>query len=69
MKGEMVLIQDIIIPAGTVFHRAPVKTERFGGGHIHATIGLTNNTAGDITYCIDEPCDEEEISEYFRELK
>lgn len=44
-----VLLKDIIIPAGTIFTDAPRKTVRSPGFGM-ATIGLTDDTHGSITY-------------------
>jgi len=52
---EKVLLKDIVIPAGTVFTEAPVKTERFGSGHFETTIGLTKDSCGSVNYCVDDP--------------
>jgi len=67
MKKKMVVLKDIIIKAGTVLHRAPVKTERSSEDHFSCIIGLSDNTHGDFTYCID--CDKEVMDGYFAELK
>ena len=61
------LLKDIIIPKGTVFQKAPIKTKRFGDGHFCAIIELTDNTYGEFEYCMDE-CDEAELSDYFMDL-
>jgi len=61
-----VLLKDIVVPRGTVFYQAPIKTER-SEDHYDTVIGLTKNTAGDLTYCIDESF--EELNEWFAELK
>lgn len=62
-----VLLKDIVIPKGTVLHRAPLKTERPGDGHFDCVIGLSDNTTGIFTYCIDD--DPEVLAEYFANLK
>jgi len=59
------LLKDIVIPAGTVFSTAPAKTERFGNDHVSRVIGLSQNTAGEVNYCIDEPA---ELAEWFEEV-
>lgn len=64
---KMVLLQDLIIPKGTVFHEAPKKTERSGRDHYQATIGLSVNTSGSIEYCIDD--DPNVLSVWFTTLK
>lgn len=64
---EMVLKKDIVIPAGTVFSRAPVKTERVGDQHFSHIIGLTNDSSGDLTYFIDP--DDPALDEWFMERR
>jgi len=64
---EFVLLQDIVIPKGTVFSPAPIKTER-SPDHFECTIGLSKNTYGTITYCLDEE-DQNELQDFFTELK
>ncbi len=63
---KKVLIKDIVIPAGTVFDSAPCGTQRFGDGHIQATIGLSKDSSGSIEYCLDDMDNEKE---YFVDLK
>lgn len=60
------LIKDIVIPAGTIFQDAPQRTERFGDGHIQATIGLTDNTTGDVTYFVGD--DQEKLRKWFQDV-
>ena len=62
---EKVLLKDIVIPKGTVFRTAPVRTDRSGNDHYDCTIGLTKNSCGDFTYCIDDP----KLEEWFTDLK
>jgi len=64
---DMVLIKDLVIPAGTVFGEAATHTARLGDGHIEATIGLTGNTSGSVHYYTGD--DQEELREWFRELR
>lgn len=47
---KKVLLRDIVIPAGTIFHDAPIRTHREPGAYLQATIGLTKDTAGAIEY-------------------
>jgi len=61
---KKVLLKDIVIPAGTVFYDAPIRTERTPGCHIDAVIGLTNNTSGVITYEVSD-----ELGEWFAPLR
>ena len=63
---KKVLIKDIVIPAGTVFHEAPSISERFGDDHYQATIGLSKDSSGSIEYCFDGF---DNVDEYFVELK
>lgn len=49
------LLKDIVIPAGTIFNQAPCKTQRHGDDHFSHVIGLSNDSSGDLTYCIDDP--------------
>lgn len=65
--SKKVLLKDIVIPAGTVFDSAPRKTVR-DNTHYDCVIGLSKNTTGSVTYCID-PGYKEELSEYFANLK
>ena len=62
---DKVLIKDIVIPAGTVFTQAPIRTERHGDGHIIADFGLSKDTAGSIEYDMDD----EELKEWFVDLQ
>lgn len=57
--SKKILAKDIVIPAGTIFGAAPVRTI-LSEGHYEATIGLSPNTAGSFTYYVDD-----EVSEYF----
>lgn len=65
-SGKKVLIKDIVIPAGTIFMQAPVKTERFGDDHIECFVGLTKDTSGSFTYDISD--DKDKLKEYFVDL-
>jgi len=60
---EIILKKDIVIPAGTVFTRAPMETKRYGNGHFEAGIGLSADSSGNIVYCIDDMG--EEFKEWF----
>ena len=64
---KKVLLKDIIIPAGTVFNTAPTKTER-DNNHFDCVVGLSDNTWGTMTYCIDPDC-KDELAEFFTDLK
>ena len=48
---RFVLLKDLVVPAGTVFEIAPTVVENVES-HFSATIGLTNDTHGDLTYDI-----------------
>ena len=60
---KKILKKDIIIPAGTIFDTAPNKTTR-DASHYDCLIGLSTNTSGVFTYCID-PDYIDELNEYF----
>jgi len=62
---KKVLMQDISIPAGTVFDTAPQKTTR-DNTHYDCVIGLSDNTHGTLTYCID-PDYPNELADFFRD--
>ena len=62
---KKVLLQDIVIKAGTVFDSAARKTERLGEGHFCHVIGLTNDSSGDLVYYVD-PADPD-LAEWFGE--
>lgn len=62
---KKVLLKDIVIPKGTVLSRAPVKTVRHGDDHFDCVIGLSDNTSGSFTYCLDG----DDLDEYFTDLK
>jgi len=66
-KRKFVLLKDIVIPRGTVLLRAPFK-RCMNDEHFEVTIGLSNNTSGEFTYCIDEN-HLDELSDCFVELK
>lgn len=65
---QKVLIKDIVIPAGTVFSKSPIKTIRSGDNHFSCCVGLSINTCGFFEYYIGED-DSEQLAEYFTELK
>lgn len=48
------LKKDIVIKAGTIFHEAPIRTERSGEGHIEHIFGLTKHTTGHLVYNIED---------------
>lgn len=56
-ESEIILKRDIVIPAGTVFSRAPVKTERYGDGHYMVDIAMNDDSTAsfcvDITDCVE----------------
>lgn len=59
-----VLLREIIIPAGTVFEDAPSRIQYAEGCYVTATIGLSENTAGNITYEVSD-----EVAEWFTDHK
>lgn len=63
------LLQDIVIPAGTVFSAAPTKTER-SEGHYQFDVGLSKDTSGSIIYYIGNPgeAEYEQTKEFFEEI-
>lgn len=67
MIVKVKLLKDIVIPAGTIFVDAPVRTLRFGSGHVETVVGLTKNTVGFFNYDICD--DKEELKEYFEEIE
>lgn len=64
---QKVLLKDIVIPAGTVLDVAPSKTVRAGDDHFECIIGLSDNTSGSFTYCMND--DPDVLAEYFTDLK
>lgn len=58
-----ILKKDIVIKKGTLFVPAPYITKR-NSEHFETNIGLTKNSCGVFTYCIDE---KEELEEWFTE--
>lgn len=56
---EIILRRDLVIPAGTVLTPAAKKTERIGPGHFSATIGLSRDSSGSLTYSIDPSAGED----------
>jgi len=61
---KKILLQDIVIKAGTVFETAPWKTTRCED-HFSHVIGLTDDTSGDLCYYIDP--DDPKMKEWFGE--
>jgi hypothetical protein len=61
---KLVLLKDVVIPAGTIFDDAPIKTERAEGCFVDCVIGLTKDTAGTFTYEVSN-----ELNEWFAEVK
>jgi hypothetical protein len=50
---KKILLQDIVIKAGTVFNPSPIRKELIGEGHYEHVLGLTDDTSGDLCYFID----------------
>ena len=63
---SIVLKKDIVIPAGTVFHTASTKTQRFGNSHYEHVIGLTDDSCGFLNYDVDP--DDPALGEWFEEV-
>jgi len=64
--ADKVLLKDIVIPAGTIFRRAPSKTTR-DDSHYDCLIGLTDDTCGSFVYPITGD-DEELLKKYFADV-
>lgn len=62
---KIVLLKDVVIPAGTILSTAPTKTERYGSNHYEAIVGLTKDSSGTFTYCIDD----EKLADWFTTIK
>ncbi len=58
------LKKDIVIPAGTILGTAPTVTRRHGSDHFDCTVGLTDDSCGFFTYCVDDP----KLDEFFEEV-
>lgn len=63
---QVKLKKDIVIPAGTVFHNAPVRSER-SPLHVEHILGLTKDSTGSLIYFL-EPLDQT-LAEYFEVLE
>jgi hypothetical protein len=63
-EKEYRLKKDILIPAGSIFKRAPEKVVRYGDGHIDATIEYNANSIGMISAYIGDP----DMGEWFEEV-
>lgn len=61
---KAILKRDILIKAGTVFEGAPLKAERYGKGWVEHVIGLSNDSHGSLTYCIERGDDA--LKEWFK---
>ena len=62
---KKILKKDIVIKAGTIMHEAPIKTTRHGDCHFQCCIGLSDDSHGFFTYCIDDPV----LDEFFEEVE
>jgi len=62
---QKILKKDIVIKAGTILYEAPTKTVRQGGCHFECCIGLSNDSHGFFTYCIDD----QTLDEFFEEIE
>ncbi|HCY85922.1 MAG TPA: hypothetical protein DHV36_12375 [Desulfobacteraceae bacterium] len=65
MNKKKRLKKDIVIPAGTILGTAPAKTIRHGGDHFECTVGLTDDSFGSFTYCVDDPA----LSDWFEDVE
>ena len=65
-ERKFILLKDITIPKGTVLEQAPAVTER-NNEHFDCIVGLSRNTCGEFTYCIDDDF-RDELMEYFQEI-
>ena len=61
---KMVLIKDIVIPAGTVFERCDNETRTYVEGNYAHVLGLSDNTSGEIVY----QASDEDVKELFVKL-
>jgi hypothetical protein len=61
---KKILLRDIIIPAGTVFTDAPVRSDRTPGEFVDCVIGLTKNTCGNFTY----ESNSDELDDWFSDV-
>ena len=59
------LKRDILIPAGTIFDDAPRRVY-LAPGHVEHILGLTNDSAGSLTYFLDP--DDAALAEWFEVL-
>lgn len=64
------LKRDLVIPAGTLFGRAPERIDMDDSQFVEATIGLSKNTYGTLLYCAGEPGsdDRKELRRWFEEV-
>ncbi len=67
IKDKKVLLKDLVIPKGTIFNKAP-EQESHGEDSFQADFGLSKNTFGAITYCVDTDFIEE-LDDWFTDLK
>lgn len=61
---RIVLLKDMVIPAGTVFECCDGVTRRFASGNYEATIGLSKDSSGSVVYGF-EPNDAA-LADWFR---
>jgi hypothetical protein len=64
---KIVVLKDIVIPAGTIMVRTPDNRQFASDGWFECTVGLSKDTCGDFTYCLDDA--NGDLDEYFAEVK
>jgi len=67
-EPDLVLLKDIVIPAGTVLRSAPQHTQRVGEGHYSCTVGLDPNSSGTFEYYVSD-LSENAYHQHFTTLK
>lgn len=60
------LLKDVVIPAGTIMEKAPVKTQRNGDCHVQCVVGLTDDTSGAFEYCLE--VNDPAVDEWFEDV-
>lgn len=50
---RVVLLKDLVIPAGTIFENVDGHKRAFISGNYEATIGLTKDTSGSVLYGVE----------------
>lgn len=65
-EKKLVLKKDIVIKAGTLFLCEDGRTTKHVSGNYSTSIGLTNDSCGELIYGVDEKDDK--LDEWFMEL-